>query len=271
MGQNRVELLYKHVLYDFSEHVISCRNQLTEERLHQLRVTIKHIRAWWMLFDHVCGQCKWKHKSLEKQVAVLFEDSGKLREQQINRKLALKDSGPLLNEYVSELETDLHKLNENVYSSILDFDLIRFIMQNSRLMNCLQSLSNLEVLEFTERLIHEKFKKVKSILQGSQDSKQLHQIRKIFKTVYVLLQLLQQIDQNAQFEEDIEKMVQLNHKLGKWHDLAVYSRSLKKRFKNGKEKTAFFEQAYQKQELKREKLYKAVLDYVGDSSFSKPS
>lgn len=197
------------------------------EDIHQLRVSIKKLRAIWSLADIMLNG-KWKKKKHQKLFKKLFDNAGMIREAQINLGLIAQMDDSELAEYSAHLKKLEDKGLIKLLNQIDRFDTSKLDSLNRELFKHLSKTSEEKILKHTESYISLRFKKIEKLLSKPLTNKQLHKIRILLKGIHELFTIIQELDLQNDLSELLEEIKTLNHEIGIWHDYTVLNTSLEK-------------------------------------------
>ena len=202
--------------YFSDEHEKCCKylqaykQKRTNENLHQLRVSIKKIKAVFIMADKVLDQNQFeKHFG---PYHIIFQKAGIIRDIALHQKhLSKFDSAKKL-KVANRLQ--LVSLNgEFVLSEPL---MLKHIQNNRKeIEKNLSTIQSASVYNYCKKLVNKlphQWKKVK-------EPEQVHGFRKKLKQVLYCVELLNPEEkQNIISEKNLERIAQLQNMIGKWHD-----------------------------------------------------
>lgn len=209
----------------FFHHVQNCIIRQEEEDIHQLRVSIKRIRA---IYD--CIELSTKHHlstAANKQILKkLFKTAGKIREVQINQALldnyGGRSSQRLLN-YFDRLKDELSAPFNYELSHFQSGELLR---QDKKLIKAISGIGEKEVLNLTRTFLNTELQRVGDLFEKNFDQN-LHRIRKSVKAMMEINRLLISISEDESLILFRKNLKSLSDDIGNWHDLQVFMQSLK--------------------------------------------
>lgn len=197
------------------------------EDIHQLRVSIKKLRAVWSLIEKI-NKDKFDKKNHFQIVKNLFKKAGYLREAQLNLAMLKNETSPYIGNYIDFLNT-IKQDNQILLSyQIEHFNFDEFNLINSDLKNYLLELSDMKILLKAELFINKVIKKTQKLHALLPNEEKLHDIRIYLKTVNEVLSIMLEIEEDKKIKKLHKNLKKLNEKIGDWHDLIVLQNSIKK-------------------------------------------
>ncbi|NVJ85175.1 MAG: CHAD domain-containing protein [Algoriphagus sp.] len=212
------------------EAFLSYFNQAKEfpstETVHQMRVSIKKLRAIWELSEELSHN-SWKKTAHFSLISRLFKTAGAFREDQVHLKNIERLNDDCWFSFSEKLK-ESEKRNQLKFSDIiLDFDIKKFKKLNTHWIEKFESIPDEIVTEKATSSIIRKHKKIQKINQKGGKSQELHQIRIYLKAIQEILVVLSKLNSNKKFEILENSVKALSHQLGKWHDYRDLLKSIK--------------------------------------------
>ena len=195
------------------------------EDIHQLRVTMKELRAFWLLVENCSDQYKKKdHYDL---LVNLFKKAGKVREIQVNMEMVKDYKYSFLDAYIDHQDVIVKSAVKDMLEIMISFDAEKHKKLDKALNGILQSMPEVDILNSCIEIIDYKYQNVKKRMRHLPDNKILHKIRMDLKIVKEIFQFMQSLNVNG-----ITGLQEHNNRLckhlGIWHDHVDLYTSLKK-------------------------------------------
>ena len=180
-----------------------------EEVLHQLRVSLKKIKA---VLDYLRTLHPKKIKSLRKKLRFVFQSAGSLREAQLRLKW-LKEKGFLFLIQYTTLDQKIKEEEELFFAQKQDYsESLAFI--HDELNNYLKKVDADALLQYALKLKEQLEKKMQIVAKND-----WHELRKLIKQLLYAHHWLTEKDKlKVLTVEDYQKFDQLQEKIGNWHD-----------------------------------------------------
>ena len=216
---------YEAQMAYFINYFEKCKGSLEVEHIHQLRVSVKRLRATWALAEYV-SEGKWFKVKHNQHLYKLYKAAGIVRELQLNYALikALDTKG---NNYTKHTLIQIKKASKKLNKQLQSFDLDQFSKLNKPLVKILGSYSNTSIVKRAAQFELEKFQKITILRSELPDAAKLHKIRVHLKTMYHIMLLMSQIDTSLMLKKTITNIKLINQEIGIWHDYTVVLTSLK--------------------------------------------
>ncbi len=202
------------------------QKQLDMEDVHQLRVSIKKLRAFWAL-SGVIGGLPPMEKKLKKSVRRLFKQAGLVRECQVNIHMLAKYNRNYLKPFKQWLHTQNELAQSSLKIAIAQFDEKALIHFNENFLIALTRIPVHQIFGDSMSFIRQKFENVDKLKSASKDRLQLHEIRKELKALHAVLKVIHMLPVRTGLKKMDTKIDRLNDALGDWHDLEVLIHTLK--------------------------------------------
>lgn len=237
------------------------------EDIHQLRVSIKKLRATWSLIQMV-NHGKWKKKVLAGLVRDLFQVAGQLREAQINLTIAERFPKAHLGAYAKYLKKCQRRSNKKLIKRMQRFDIQTFNELNDQFLQMMRQMPDDFILKESAAFVFKKTRKILAIKDQLPDEEKLHDIRIHQKAVQEVLSIINVLSTDGALDHFRSQIKSLNDRIGKWHDYHVLLLSLKKFSKKQKDKKRkkqlkkFIKRINKKQKASQEKIHKLLDQYV---------
>lgn len=206
---------FKTIISQAKKNAKIARGKPGEEDLHQLRLSLKRLRAFYRFLESV--DCEFIYKPYFKAWKKYFKYYGERRNQQVMEKLA-KDKIDALG---------LHIYIKSVAAKGAAPDRIRKKMIRNSAKAVKTALDDLKKKDLRKYLQHELYR-IESILKQTDANrcKQLHDLRKILKDMHYNMEFLREYDKTIgrkSFSAWLEEMMKY---LGEWLDTGMLMHSL---------------------------------------------
>ncbi len=210
----------------FKGHFLITQASMDEEAIHQMRVAIKRIRTIQKLKKHIhfptiIDQDQYK------SIKIIFADSGKLRDLQIQQSLlsnfrkSLKFTFFELNTFLNTREKELTEdLNQTI--SKTDFSRFLDIPEPTESVEDISDKSNLETesLDFLKKKIANIYKLIFTL----DEDEHVHDLRKQAKQLFFILQFLKtHFPESEVSGYSLKTLKNVGEKIGDWNDRDVFN------------------------------------------------
>ena len=217
-----VDKLFEKYLSKFEKELFRAVNTKDEEAIHDLRVSIKKIRALFLFleesgFVHIKSDYPYL-KKLKK----LFKKAGKLREIHIHKNLYHhyhKQTGkdfPQLKEHLDRLEEESHQAYHEAMPGI---KLRKFYHQADDLQAAIKGISRSTLNKKLFTFIQSRVETCYGFMLEPHYEQHLHQIRKYLKHIrFIIGQQVGDLHELFQDELTFDDTKKVEDILGEWHD-----------------------------------------------------
>ena len=204
--------------HEVQHYLTRTRQYQKEEDIHQMRVSVKRLRAGWDLLQYL-SDGEVQRSAVLKPYKLLFRKAGKLREAQVNENRAALEG--------NDEAVQLFRQNQENHRQ----ELIRFMLEwnppadtMNQVPEEISKLTNRQVLQQSAQLVQQK------ISEAAQDSKKkkLHDARKHLKVVQEVLRIMHFIDEDKVPKNLVKQVKKVTSLLGTWHDYEVLAKALEK-------------------------------------------
>jgi CHAD domain-containing protein len=226
---------YKDLLESFHFYFQKSLQNPEIEDLHNIRVSIKKLRAMWSLFETV-SKGNWKKTDHFSLFSRLFKATGVVRETQVNLILLERYNVNYFDTYAGHLHELQEKANKLFFKEMMRFSIDNLDRLNNTLFQELNNQSNTMTLEQLLSFVLKKKKKVFRLTKKLPDNRKLHKIRINLKAVSEILTIANDLNTNTELDEFLNKVNWLNEQIGDWHDFEVLLNSIKKFIKKNQKK-----------------------------------
>lgn len=209
------------------EHYLAlCFEDPEPEMVHQLRVSIKRLRAVLHFTGEVTGNEEISAKKQGKSLRKLFKAAGILRDIQVQLKLIPEYESDLnfkFRLYLSYLKKLEKQSVKNFNAFIEEAKPIHKLTSRRELIEkSLALLSPEEIRSRAEALIGARCSNIQQMLGTRPDDKKLHEMRTIIKQMrYILSVMRKSSPEDSEAKVSLANLSELEELLGKWHDVVV--------------------------------------------------
>ena len=192
------------------------------DSIHDLRVEIKQLRAFFRLLEFIAP--KFKAKKHIQRFRALFKAAGDLRDVHVQQELTRKWSqelGEFMSEYYNSLKQKEFPAREIFSQFAHEFELEKEIAINrKRISHALKGLLQKELSERLQQRINAQLQKVLELgTQASDDESRLHKLRIHSKETRYTLDIAKRCLPESEYWNALnDRLRALHHTLGKWHD-----------------------------------------------------
>jgi CHAD domain-containing protein len=209
------------------EHYLAlCIEDPDSEIVHQLRVSIKRLRAVLHFAEHVAGNDDINAKKQLKSLRKLFKVAGRIRDVQVQQNL-IPAYETRLNSKFGHYLSYLEKLEKQYVKNFNTFienarPLHKLTARGELIEKSLALLTPEEIRSRAEQLISSRCHHLRQMLGANPDDKQLHEMRTIIKQMRYIMSVMQKsAPESAEAAVSITDLTEAEELLGKWHDVVV--------------------------------------------------
>ena len=195
------------------------------EDIHQLRLTIKKMRATWSLMELISHGALSK-KSYSSLFSTLFDEAGEVREAQVNLTLVQKSNALYLLPYADFLKETENRANKKLLVAIHTFDFKKFEVLNSKLLPVMKGIPVEMALGKSAAFVLNKIKKVEKLKNHLPNNRKLHKIRIHLKAAIEILTIMDKFNDAVSLSKYHKKFKIIDRQIGKWHDNIMLLTSL---------------------------------------------
>lgn len=224
------------------------------EAIHELRVSIKNLRACLTLFELCSKEIFNKHAHFD-LLAPLFKKAGRIRETQIN--LILIDSVSSIQPFKNHLLKLCAKYSKRLAEEINHFDFKSLSALNETLSTTIQPLGIVHISSVTERFLREKWSDAIEVMQEKRNVKSLHELRCTLKVIREILVILGSVTHDKDIIAMHQQLKIMHGKIGEWHDREVLQLAIRSYLQNHRDEDLkrFLDKFAQKTKARRSKLW----------------
>jgi CHAD domain-containing protein len=266
MYQSHIIKHYNQLIADFHTYFRKVRKEKRKGDIHDLRVTIKKLRAIWSLMQEVT-QGLLNQETHNKLVAKLFKEAGKVREAQINLSTIQKPKRKYLSQFIKSQLKQQKQAEKRLKKTMKNFNKHYFKLWDKSWQQSVNRIPEEIIVNRSIQLINIELKKVQKLNNQPANPKKLHQIRITLKAVHEILNILLKLQTSPSLIKTAKKIKNLNQEIGKWHDQLVMLESLEKfkKTKMKKKDKAFLERLMQrlneKEKLSQRKIHEKLKQF----------
>lgn len=219
---------YKREIRVLKQSLNKASKGFNKKAIHQLRVSIKKLKAFYKLIEtlypHEFNTAKHLMPFHE-----AFENAGILRETQVNKEL-IKDysvSQSSLKGYNSYLTMQEGKADKNLKKNISVIKTSKPGTYRHEISKLCKNLNDSHFNKECNSFIKKKVKKIKELRTSPASRKTLHQIRKHLKQVVYIINIQQKTTPGTYTQNFIKELKHTEVMIGNWHDHVILIASLK--------------------------------------------
>ena len=207
-----------------------------EEPVHQLRLTVKRMRALFAFFELLFPE-KFNSKKYNASIRTIFKAAGIIREQQLNQHLALSVFPALsVRPYVLYLRKR-EKIAKKKFAKIsADIDLKALYSVSLKLKKYKKSFSEINIHQQLNDFMYMETLKMKQLFTANADKKTIHSIRIELKKLDAIASLLQKTDSDPEKQIILRHTKYLGNLIGDWHNKIVLLDSMEQFYRKKKDK-----------------------------------
>jgi len=221
------------------------------EAIHKMRTTTKRLRGLFQLIEYLSTN-KFKAKKQLRKIRILFKYAGKIREIQIEQFIVWDFENKLNTNYSEYLEYLLRREHLEIarfLKHLPEIDQRESILNHEEILAAINSINTSKLEKKANKFINSKTKTLKGLIKKPSSNNTIHRSRTILKQLYYLYDVLIVLSKRKDIINlPVEKIRELEQKIGTWHDLVNSSIYL----------NAFSKTKYGKQSDKYELLKKSV-------------
>ena len=193
--------------------------------IHQLRVTIKELRALWMLIEWA-SQKTYKKAPHFSSISPLFKKAGQLREAQVNYSM-VQNMRTSYMKYYKEHLIDVQEITVvHLLVTMESFDLEGYQKLNKGMYEAIDNLTPLDFRKSIVEIILQKSVKIENLRKSLPNDKKLHKIRTHLKVIKELFQIMKTLNLTKGLEKLRNQNITICRYMGEWHDHVVLLHSL---------------------------------------------
>ncbi len=219
-----------------------------EEDIHKLRVSIKRIKALFIMLSALT-QKEFNAKKHYKTYRIIFSPTGQIRDIQLHRKhLKIHEAKTGLSftrykDYLDKKELEAKKL---LGSEVVGFTEKNFKKIETDIKKSLQKFTHDDLKESAMEYIHASVKKLSQMRHESINSEKWHDIRKISKNILYVLELIRLFFiQSKTLVKLMGDLKGLTDEIGEWHDKDVLTSHVEDFLNNHPEAIENHQEAYE--------------------------
>ncbi|WP_170154493.1 CHAD domain-containing protein [Mangrovibacterium diazotrophicum] len=222
---NSLAETYRRHAEDFWENLQKCVSLVNDKDIHQLRLSVKHMRA---IFKLAGFFKEWPyHFTLEfGEVHEIFEIAGRLREIQMNRKILGKLKEMDLSNYKMALIDQETQCKRELLELLENFSTDRYGQVTEYFTALIETIEEDKLLSDTEHFIQQQEQQIAELRAISTGFENYHRIRKHLKQIGIVLRYASdkaESPRNQIYRSEFDKLETM---LGSWHDTEVFKNSI---------------------------------------------
>lgn len=199
-------------------HIKGASEIQSEENIHEIRVAIKKIRAFYKIIYRLTDN-KFSEESKNKIFKKLFKNTGKLRDMQI--KLNILENVPSsakLTFFRDSLKKDEESIRHKIKNSLDKFNITEFVEMASNIESELPSFEKRKVKSELVKFILNSTLLIRKYIHSKHSNEKIHNIRKLLKEVHSASEILYMLNPVQHLKKFLKLIKDIEVKLGKWHD-----------------------------------------------------
>lgn len=235
---NKLIEQYEYLQTSFLTFYAKTAKSQGKEDIHQLRVSIKKLRAHLYLIEKA-SQGLFQKKHHYALFSPLFKAAGKVREIQINLTLIQKMDSKHPTSYIEYLTVVEHLAKKELIKELVLFDLKKLESLNNEMFTIASKVTTEEIQAVTTKLISSNLDKTNKLKANIHKDRKLHKIRIYLKEAGALMDFLPEQKSKKQHEDHLinekgdrkestlkKTVKKINEEIGDWHDYSVLSDSI---------------------------------------------
>ena len=195
------------------------------EDIHQLRLTIKKLRATWSLMELI-SDARLNKKLFFALFSKLFDAAGEVREAQVSLSMIEKSNANYLVPYAEFLRKTQKIQKENLLSTMNEFDFKIFEILNNKLQQEINGQPAEIVLKKSAAYVLKEIGKVFELKDHLPDNLKLHKIRIHLKAVIEILTIMNELNAATWLDKLHNNFKIIDKQIGKWHDNIILLSSI---------------------------------------------
>ncbi|GAA4848303.1 CHAD domain-containing protein [Algivirga pacifica] len=245
---------YEKLQNEFYQHTRNTLFRREEEDIHQLRVTVKKLRALLHLIAY-SSEGIYHSSSHLTIFKPLFKAAGTIRDLQIHLKLLEKEDTPSF--LTQKLQQEIEIQQTLLTQQLIHFDFQRLLQLDQHLVKVIKHQSTSKILSDLKSYVQREQQQVEELLKEDHPYQHLHEVRKHLKKVATILDLGLHIRSSKKLEEQLQAVKTTNTLLGEWHDWDVLAEKLQT-FKHTSKTSALIKKIQKKADKKGRHLLKEI-------------
>lgn len=251
-----VDKLFDKYLSKFEKELLRAINTDDEEAIHDLRVSIKKIRALFLFFKEAgFADVKSDYKYLRKLKDV-FKKAGKLREYHIHKNLLeeyQQRTGTDFNALAQYIEEQEKEARQAYHDFMPGLELRKLYQTADQLHKAIDNIPSKNLNKKLYNFIKSRVDECHGFMFEQHYEQHLHQIRKYLKHIrFIIGQKIGNIHEMFENEIDFKDTKKVEDILGEWHDRDEFRKLLDE----------FYNQLDETQQKELHETYKTFKDEV---------
>lgn len=221
---------YKNELNSFSTYLDIARAKQNKKNIHQLRVHIKRLKAFFKLLEMLFPK-EFDAKENSTNFRTIFKSAGEIRKAQLNMAYAhkYKIAPSLYKQYAKALRREEKRSKNKFQKAVKKFD-VKWLNQLKVKEMC-SGVNGTKVEEICLLFMKQEVAGIKKLLAIGNEPVIMHKIRKHLKIIDVIGSIFYQINRDALLNKIMMNVKQCGESIGRLHDNVMLSRSLEGFFK----------------------------------------
>lgn len=213
---------YSEQRHNLEESIARADEKDNMKTIHQLRLSIKKIRALYSFVWYIHPKKKTGKKSLNK-LKRIYKPAGDIRDTQVHLEIIENYKKRLLIDFKDY--TDFYQNYEREKLNELKFQIQYFDNQplnklEKKLNKVLDNISEKELKSKSKQVFEDKLEIIRELNKiPTNKDKNLHQIRKYLKEARYLISIFNgNTSESETFKISLDRLKQIEQTVGKWHD-----------------------------------------------------
>ena len=211
----------------FSDLLVPVAHRHSFTTIHQLRVTVKRIKAVFQLLQFIYPDFKARdHNTLFKPI---FKSSGLIREGQINLKLwrNYSEYEKLREAYTLYLSRSRKYWRKELIEDVKSFNSEKLAKQKEEIMLRFRELGEMESANMSKKFLRSEAESIVNMLDSSGIENCLHDVRITLKNIKPIQGLIVQYEGAGVGEAAAKHLTTTEKYIGRWHDHWILGESVR--------------------------------------------
>ena len=225
MRKSRLIQHYKEKQASFQLYFKRTFERQEIEDIHQLRLTIKKLRASWSLMD-LLSRGKINKKRYFTLFSKLFDEAGEVREAQVSLSMIQKSNAIYLVPFAEYLSQTQSRSNTKLLTTMRTFDFEKFEILNTSLRQEISEVPAETALSISAAFVLKKIGKISQLKNHLPNTGKLHKIRIHLKAVIEILRIMDELSATIKLGRLQINFKTIDRQIGIWHDNIILLDSL---------------------------------------------
>jgi len=217
---------YMHQHSHLEYYVKCCENSTDPETVHELRLSIKKLRALNILAGQFAENYRDKPFRLKRRIRRVYQLAGELRDTQVQAEMHSafeKLTGSEYPEYRSWLQQRELKKRTLFYKTVHHASSSATMQTGQKQVSrILANAESKSILQNSRKIIADLYKKAEQLTSGTINERSLHSVRKVSKQLRYIISIIQHSYPEFRFKKiSVETLRVIEEEAGHWHDCLV--------------------------------------------------